>query len=207
MQKMEDLEKPILEMFGEIKKWSREVYLYMAAQKHGIKLSNSDLIFLSNSLWKKITQNAKYYSDTIPFIGSLLSKQIHFYLISASDCRLTLDDKTGLFHYDPKYSQNLKLQRLSKLTDLGIPKENIFIADPYDKPNPWVFRQALNQAKKDVKGKFTSVMIGDSLKNDLLPAKVAGMDKFFWLKRNSAKVLTADNEETTVINSLLKIVL
>lgn len=185
LDKVKDVEKPILEKYGQIKRWSREVGIYLAAQKYGIKLSNNDLIYITNNLWSKISQTASFYPDALPFLRSLQRNKIHFYLITSSDCRLILDDKTGLFRYKPDYSKKLKLARLAKFIKLGIPKENIFIADPYDKPNPWVFLEALNQAKKDVGVGFTSIMIGDSLKNDLLPAKRAGMEKVIWLKRGT----------------------
>lgn len=200
VKSLSELEKFIIEKYGEIKVWSREAALYICAEKYGIKLSNINLIYLSNTLWNKITQNASFYPDTIPFLDYLLSNKIPFYLVSASDCRLTLDEKTCYFSYDPEYSRNLKLKRFTMLYQKGVDIKHVFVGDPYDKPNPWVFTQALNQAKKDVGDKFTSIMIGDSVKNDLLPAKVAGMEKVIWLNRNEKKHLPVEYNEILTIN-------
>jgi len=202
VKRLKELEKFIIEKYGEIKIWSREAALYISAEKYGIKLSNSDLSNLSNTLWNKITQNASFYPDTLPFLDYLKTNKIPFYLISASDCRLSMDEKTGYFEYDPLYSRDLKLKRFKILYEVGICEKQVFVGDPYDKPNPWVFIEALNQAKKDVKGKFTSIMIGDSVKNDLLPAKVAGMGKIIWLNRNKDIVNKISEEYIDTITSL-----
>ncbi len=251
MQRLIELEKPVLEKFGEVKRWSREVCLYIAAQKIGITLTNDEIISVTNILWAKITQYAVFYPDAKPFLQNLINKTIPFYLITSSDSRLTMDDDTQLFHYDPEYSRNLKLQRLKIFTDMGIPQENIFIGDPYDKPKIWVFEEALKKARKDyltfsiktgdasdgftlnkftMKGipisaqtdnrrsstnlgyasgrtrklkyeKYISVMIGDSVANDLIPAKKAGMEKLIWINRN-AKLEKQEKDGILILNSL-----
>ena len=202
VKSLTELEKFIIEKYGEIKIWSREAALYISAEKYGITLSNHNLSDLSNTLWNKITQNASFYPDSLPFLDYLNTQKAPFYLISASDCRLTLDEKTGYFEYDPLYSRNLKLKRFEILYQKGIDKKQVYVGDPYDKPNPWVFLEALNQAKSDVKEKFTSIMIGDSIKNDLLPAKKAGMDKIIWLNRGSAKEKEVRKDRIMAINKL-----
>lgn len=201
VKSLTELEKFIIEKYGEIKIWSREAALLISAEKYGIKLSNDNLIYLSNTLWNKITQNASFYPDTLPFIDYLKVNKIPFYLISASDCRLIFDEKTGYFAYDPEYSRNLKLKRFTMLYQKGVDIKHVFVGDPYDKPNPWVFIQALNQAKKDAGISFTSIMIGDSVKNDLLPAKKAGMDKVVWLNRDEKRNLPAKDSEILTINN------
>lgn len=205
MEEMKTVEKPIIEKFGEVKKWSREVYIYLSAKKYGINLSNTILIDITNTLWNYTSQNASFYPDSLPFLRLLQKNKNPIYLITSSDCRLILDDKSGLFSYNPDYSRQLKLKRLSKFISLGIPKKNIFIADPYDKPNPWIFQEALNQAKKEMKTPFTSIMIGDSLKNDLLPAKTVGIERLVWLKRNSKEKMEKMSDGSWVINSLSQV--
>ncbi len=254
LQRLTQLEKPVMEKWGEVKRWSREVCLYIAAQKFGITLTNDEIISVTNILWAKITQYAVFYPDSKPFLQNLINKTIPFYLITSSDSRLTLNDDTQLFHYDPEYSRNLKLQRLKIFTDMGIPQENIFIGDPYDKPKIWVFEEALKKAKKDyltfslktgdasdgftlnkftMKGipisaqtnnrrsstnlgyasgrtrklkyeKYISVMIGDSVANDLIPAKKAGMEKLVWINRN-AKIEREETDGILILDSLAKL--
>lgn len=205
IKRLRELEKFIIEKYGEIKIWSREAALYISAEKYSIKLSNITLSNLSNTLWDKITQNATYYPDTLPFLSYLKNDKVPFYLISASDCRLTLNERTGYFEYDPGYSRDLKLKRFKILYRAGIVDKQIFVGDPYDKPNPWVFRQALNQAKKDAGNRFTAIMIGDSVKNDLLPAKEAGMDKIIWLNREGKDNTPKDNGKIWAVNNFTEL--
>lgn len=201
MQRLTELEKPVLEKWGEVKRWSREVCLYIAALKFGITLTNDEIISTSNALWAKITQYALFYPDSKPFVQNLLDNKIPFYLITSSDSRLTLNDDTQLFHYDPEYSRKLKLQRLKIFTDMGIPKDNIFIGDPYDKPKTWVFEQALIKTGKDIASPFTSTMIGDSVANDLIPARESGIDKLIWVNRN-AELERQEKDGILILNSL-----
>lgn len=196
------VEKQIVSKYGEIKIWSREACLYITAETLGIKLTNSDLTYITTALWNSITQSASFFPDALPFLKSLQMKHFPFYLITASDCRLILDDKSGLFIYNPDYSRKLKLARLTFLTKLGILPENIFIADPYDKPNPRVFRQALAKAKKDSGDKINSVMIGDSVKNDLLPAQKAGIKTLVWINREATKEKGGRNDGIITVNKL-----
>lgn len=184
MQRLTELEKPVLEKFGEVKRWSREVCLFIAGEKSGIQLSNEILLDCANSLWQKIAELAVFYPDAKNFLNMLIRKKMPFYLITSSDSRLIKDDQTGLFHYDPDYSRNLKLKRLRKFLDLGIPQNHIFIGDPVDKPKTAVFEEALNTAKKEVLSPFESVMVSDSVSNDLIPAEKVGMKKLVFLKRH-----------------------
>lgn len=186
MKRLGKLEKPIIEEYRETKRWSREVCLFMAAEKFYVGLTNEQILTVTNALWEKITQKAVFYPDSKPFLNRLIEKKIPFYLITSSDSRLTYGYKyNDYFHYNPEYSRNLKLKRLKILTDFDIPEENIFIGDPHDKPNPWVFKQAMKKARKDLKKKFTSIMVGDSYKSDLVPAKKAGINKLILLDRYS----------------------
>ncbi|MCL4338882.1 HAD hydrolase-like protein [Patescibacteria group bacterium] len=185
LSRLNEVEKPIIDRYGDIKRWSREAILYIAAERVDTKLNNAQLQSSVKALWDEITTHADFYPDALPFLKKLLVIKKPFYLITSSDNRLTLSDTTGLFHYDPQYSKKLKMERLDKFTKLGIPTDHIFIADPYDKPNPQIFSEALNFARKKLDSSFLSVMIGDSVKSDLLPAKKAGFEKLILLRRHN----------------------
>lgn len=187
MRRLTQLEQPILQKYDEVKRWSREVCLYIAAEKYGVKISNEQIVLIAQTLWDKITQKAVFYPDAKPFLESLISREIPFYLITSSDSRLVLKDTEQLFYYDPEYSRNLKMARLRLFTDMGISASHIFIGDPYDKPKPWVFQQAFEYVKKEIKGPFHSIMIGDSYKNDLIPAQSVGMEELILMNRIKSK--------------------
>lgn len=187
MKRLAELEKPVVNKFGEIKKWSREVCLFIAGQKYSVNLNNEILVTTSNALWEKITQYAHFYPDAKSYLSKLITRKIPFYLITSSDSRLTKDDRTDLFHYDPVYSRNLKMKRLQKFVDLGVPPEHIFIGDPIDKPKTFVFEEALKFARKEITEPFESVMVSDSYSNDLIPAEKIGMEKRILLVRTEHK--------------------
>jgi FMN phosphatase YigB (HAD superfamily) len=204
-QKMKRLQKKIITKYRQYKKWSREVFIYTSAMNLDVKLTNNQILLISKKLWEKIQNHAQFYPDSKPFLDKLKENRIPFYLITSSDCRLTLNANEGLFEYDPEYSKDLKIKRLKILTDWGIPKENIFVGDPIDKPDVWVFQQALQKAKNDNPMLEETVMIGDSVKNDLNPAKKAGMDKLIFLNRHSKKRVIKRNDGILEVNSLEEI--
>ncbi len=187
LERMKELQKPAVVKYGEVKRWSRETGLYVAAEKFGVKLTNSQIQTVISALWEKITQNAIFYPDAKRFLAYLENKKIPFYLITSTDSRLTLNDNTGLFEYDPQYSRGLKYKRLKIFTDMGIPKNRIFIADPIDKPNIDVFKRAFSFAKEENGKPFSSIMVSDSVKNDLHPAQKVGMEKLVWINRGGKK--------------------
>ena len=184
LARLKELQSIIIAKWGQIKKWSRECFIFIAAEKYAVKLDSQQTAACAENLWKSIAGHTPFYPDAKGFLHKLITQKIPFYLISSSDCRLQFNDKNQLFEYVPEYSRNLKLKRLKKLTDLGISEDNIFLGDPYDKPDPWVFRQALLKAEQDNGAIFHSIMIGDSPNNDLAPAEKAGMDEFIWLNRH-----------------------
>src|SRR3989338_2087042 len=195
MSRLKELETNIIHKFGQIKKWSREVCLYISAEKYKAKLTNRKLITASNKPWQAITNNTPFYPDAKRFLQSLIIKHQPFYLITSSDCRLQYDDKKDEFIYDPDYSRKLKLKRLEKFIKNGVPVENILIGDPSDKPSLQVFKNALQKAKKDLEQPFESIMIGDSLKNDLIPAQKAGINQLILINRNKIQINKDINED------------
>lgn len=192
LERLKELQSEIITKWGQIKKWSREACLYIAAEKFAVRLTSKQTDQATRTLWKSITAHTPFYPDSRKFLLRLQAKKIPFYLITSSDCRLKFNDRKGLFEYDPDYSRELKLERLFKFLNLGIPKENIFLGDPHDKPNLWVFRQALAKAKKVNSSSFISVMIGDSPENDLFPSRKAGMDELVWLDRQTKTTPKSD---------------
>lgn len=202
LKRLAELEKPVVEKFGEIKRWSREICLYIAAEKSGVNLSNEILVKTADALWKKITDYAVFYPDAEIFLDRLKDEKIPFYLITSSDSRLMKNDKTELFHYDPVYSRDLKLRRLQRFLDLGIPQNHIFIGDPIDKPKTRVFEEAMNQAKKENPYPFESVMVSDSVTNDLIPAHAIGMNKLVLLDRSGKLKLNEYDVPVRIMSKL-----
>lgn len=201
MDKLSKLQTNIIREYGQIKKWSRETFLYIAAEKYKISLSSRQIKTTTFALWSAITAHNPFYPDALKFLKNAIRKKLGIYLISSSDCRLQYDGKNNNFIYDPDYSKSLKLKRLEKFIRLGIPENHIFIGDPFDKPDLRLFKHALSFAKKDNPFPFQSTMVGDSVKNDLLPAKEAGINKLILIDRNKTQLGKNQNEEIEVIDS------
>src|SRR3990167_2240244 len=91
MDRLKLLQTNIIQEYGQIKKWSRETFLYIAAEKYGIKLTADQINKASFSLWKAITDHNPFYPDALKFLKILISENLNFYLISSSDCRLQYD--------------------------------------------------------------------------------------------------------------------
>lgn len=177
LKRLEELESPVIEKFHEPKKWSREVCLFVAGEKHGVILSKEQLTRTVDALWQAIGDNALFYPEAKEFLTRMITLRIPFYLVTSSDGRLLYDESARLFEYDPDYARESKFKRLHIFLEMGVPKERIFVGDPVDKPDPWVFLQALQKAQDELKEAFIAVMVGDSLKNDLLPSQKAGYDE------------------------------
>lgn len=212
MAKLKNLEKNIIQKYGQVKKWSREVFIYLAAKKYDVSLTAKQILISSTALWQAITQNTPFYPDALLFLKTCKSENLparrrggKIYLISSSDCRLKFNSAKKQFIYDPEYSRKLKLKRLEKFLQLGIKKENIFIGDPFDKPHLWIFQEALKKARTDNPKRFFSIMVGDSLTNDLLPAKSAGIEKIILINRHKNGLKTDTSEEFKVIKSFNEI--
>src|SRR3990172_6606947 len=67
-KQMAFLEKPVIEKYGEMKRWSREVMIMIASTQIGVSISGTQCIRASDALWKEITRQADFYPDVLFFL-------------------------------------------------------------------------------------------------------------------------------------------
>lgn len=168
-KKIEKLQAPVKEKWGSIKKWSREVFIKIAAEKLGLEVSPDLIQDAANAYWLTLTEKTLIFPGAKKLINQLQAKRLGVFLITSSDGRLVMRED-GYFEYDPKISEALKRQRIELLRERGIHFDVLTIGDPEDKPHLDFFEKGIHDAEtymsKPVKPE-ESVMIGDSFGGDL----------------------------------------
>lgn len=174
--KIDDYQKGILDNWGFIKKWSREVFLKMAIDSLNIGLNTSLIKKAVDAHWEGITQHAEIFKSAKILFKELRRQQIPVYILTSSDGRLVF--KNGDFVYDPEYSEEAKRNRMMKLKKQGLHFNDIIIGDPDDKPSVNFFKKGIKIVEKNLGRKIRKeelVMVGNSYEDDLeTPIKKLG---------------------------------
>lgn len=161
-------QEKILKKWGFIKKWSREVFIKIATDDLGMKLSPEIVIKAADAHWEGITFHAEIFSSARILFKELKKHKIPAYILTSSDGRLI--PKNSHFVYDPKYSEAAKRKRMMVLKTQGIDFTDIVIGDPYDKPSVEFFNNGLKAIEKNLGYKIKLsdlVMVGNSYEDDL----------------------------------------
>lgn len=166
-------QKPIIEQYGDIKKWSRETMLKISLDDYSINLNSKEITKLIDAYWLKLSQVSTPMPGVLDLFSEIKSHNRPSFLITSSDARLTLQDN-NYFHYNPKDSETFKTKRLEALKEKGIIYDKASIGDPEDKPHLDFFMKGLNIAEKYLNYKINPkniIMCGDSFKGDLQTPK------------------------------------
>jgi FMN phosphatase YigB (HAD superfamily) len=162
-------QKPVVEKYGNIRKWSREVFLKIASDDLSIHL-NPELIYESiNNYWEMVSDNSTPIEGVLNLFKKIKSHNRPIYFVTGSDARLKMNSQE-LFDYDPKYSEQFKAKRINALKNKGLFFNALSIGDPEDKPHLDFFEKAVTIAEKDLGHKLdykNSIMFGDSYVADL----------------------------------------
>lgn len=154
----------------EPKVWSREAYAVIAAQDSGIHIDKNKIDEARDVYWQAVLENYSLFRDAQEFIAFLKTQSIPLVLMTGSDAILRVNKDLSL-DYDPNFSREYKLQRLSKYFP-GLP---IIIGDPIDKPDTRYFDVVSKVIDK--LGNFSNdkiLFVGDSEKNDLMIPRERG---------------------------------
>lgn len=161
-------QRAIYDQWGFIKKWSREVFVKIAADYSGVNIDNKKIKKAVDAHWNALTKKAKPFESAKVLFKELNKRNIPCYLLTSSDGRLQFGSEG--FFYDPDYSEELKRKRMLRLKKEGLNFRDIVIGDPYDKPLKEYFERGIEKVKKDLDkdvGKNDLVMVGNSLEDDL----------------------------------------
>jgi len=214
MSKIDSLQIKVKQKFGTTKKWSREVFIKIAADELDIKTTSELIHEAAEAYWLTLTEKIEVFPGTLEFFEFLNKNNLPIYFITSSDARLKMLPD-GQFIYVPEYSEELKRHRIELLREKGLNFRLVTIGDPEDKPSVEFFQKGIGLAKQDLKlTEFDfskAVMIGDSIKGDLETPK----DKFHFglvvlFKKGQASLIKHEESYistgnlTTIINWLEK---
>ncbi len=187
--------------YGGAKKWSREVFIKLAAEQAGIVVSPELVREAADAYWITLTEQTTVFPSALNLIGEIRERKRPIYLITSSDARLRLG-KDGQFDYEPVYSEGLKRERIELLRDKGIDFNGLSIGDPEDKPHLDFFQKCVGIAESDISSAIdleNAIMLGDSFAGDLQTPKEKmgfGLVVLFQKGRKSTEV-TGPHQITT----------
>lgn len=173
IKEIENYQKNLPPKYGKPKKWSREIFIAIAAKQLELTVSGELISEAADAYWLRLTQNASIVPGAIELINEIKRHNRPFYLVTGSDVRLQKQEN-GQFNYDPHYSESFKRERVALLRQRGIHFNLVSIGDPEDKPHKEFFDKAIHMAEKDLGGKINlsnAIMIGDSFAADLQTPK------------------------------------
>jgi phosphoglycolate phosphatase-like HAD superfamily hydrolase len=169
VSRIEALQVRVKDKYGSFKKWSREVFIKIAADDAGVVLTPDIVHEAANAYWQKLTENTEVFPGVKDLMEQIVNHHRPIYLITSSDARLKMDE-SGQFDYDPEYSETLKRHRIELLKKKGITFNAISVGDPEDKPHLDFFQKGINLANNDLNQPIdypNAIMVGDSFSGDL----------------------------------------
>jgi len=195
----------LLQNSPEPKIWSRELYAVLAGQYAKISLSAPQCIKIADQYWEAVNKNSILYPDARSLIDKLNKRKTPYHLFSSSDYRLVW--RNNRWEYEPKYSKDKKIVRITALRAKNILPRSVTIGDPIDKPDLAFYRMMLDSASKalgTIVDPSECLITGDSYIGDVeAPVRKAGFKLGFLIKRDgiSGKL----SESIYCINNLLEI--
>lgn len=198
LSKIESCQQNIIKNYGNIKKWSREVFIKLAANQAQIKVSPDIVSQAANEYWSVLTKKTIVFPNVLNLLTQIKNHQRPIFLITSSDARLKMNSD-GQFDYDPKYSESLKRKRIEILKTKGIDFDGLSIGDPEDKPHLDFFQKGINLAKNTlgytIDTKY-SLMFGDSFTGDLqIPKEKLNFGLVVLFQKEKEDIEIVDNRE------------
>ncbi len=200
------LQKSVVKKFGSIRKWSREVFLKIAAESFDIDLK-SELIYKAvDAYWNTISERSVPIKGVFEFFDEIKKHNRPVFLLTGSDARLQFDG-AGSFSYDPQYSESFKRKRINALKNRGLYFNAVSIGDPEDKPHLDFFEKGIKTAEDDLNKKIetkNAVMFGDSYKADLqVPREELGFGLAVLFRKGQEKLIEEGEKYVSTGNLLL----
>lgn len=193
--------------YGHVKKWSRELFIKLAAEKAEVNLSPELLHEAADAYWLAISQSSQVYPDALKLVIEIYRHKRPLYLVTSSDARLKMRED-GQFTYDPAYSEGLKRQRMELLREKELLFNAVSIGDPEDKPHLDFFKKAVHIAELDLGTHIdprNAIMVGDSFVGDLLVPKNQLNFGLVALREQGRKELKIDDERQITTGNLLEV--
>ncbi|OGK27685.1 hypothetical protein A3G67_00980 [Candidatus Roizmanbacteria bacterium RIFCSPLOWO2_12_FULL_40_12] len=209
VEKIETSQKRVKEKYGGVKKWSREVFIKLAADQAGVRVAPELVHEAADAYWLTLTEQTTVFPQVLDLIQEIQKHNRPIYLITSSDARLKMDSD-GQFDYDPTYSEGLKRERIELLREKGVTFNAVSIGDPEDKPHMDFFQKGVKKAEEDLGHPIdlsNSLMFGDSFGGDLqVPKEQLGFGLVVLFQKGNEKTEIVDNRQidTGDVSSVLQ---
>ncbi|MCL4353597.1 hypothetical protein M1615_04000 [Patescibacteria group bacterium] len=194
----------VKEEWGFIKKWSREVFLKIAADEINVHLLPDLIMRCATIYWDTITDLTEPFDEAKEIVNYIFDRGYPVYLLTSSDGRLQI--KNGYFRYDDKISGGYKKNRMETLRSKELKFRNIIVGDPEDKPLPEYYKRAVKFIEEDLGRKIDLsdlVMTGNSFEDDLETPMLLGFGTGFLFKEGE-KLKKENTRNVYKIGSLLQ---
>ena len=172
-KEMENYQQEIKDKYGAIKKFSREVFIQIAADRANLDISPELLYEAADAYWVTLSEKTELLPGVKELTDTIKDHGRPLYLVTSSDARLKLK-QNGQFEYIPEYSEAFKRERMQLLRDKGLEFNIVSIGDPEDKPHLDFFQKGINLAEKDFGFQLNlknAIFMGDSFAADLQTPK------------------------------------
>ena len=113
------MQKQVLQGYGTKKKWSREVFIKLYADRLNIEITPEVIHSSIYVYWILLTKKTIVFNDALRLFKTIHNFKRPIYLITSSDARLKMQPN-GQFIYDPEYSKKLKAERIEILKERGL---------------------------------------------------------------------------------------
>ncbi len=189
------------------KKWSREIFIKLAAEEAGVDVSPELVHEATDAYWLELSQRTELFEGARDLIFEIKRHDRPIYLITGSDARLKMQTD-GTFIYDPAYSESLKRERIELLREKGIDFNLVSTGDPEDKPHVDFFQKAISLAVADSGQPIdfkNTIMVGDSYEGDLkVPIEHFGfgLGVLFNKNKNTTEVIDSHQISTGDISEI-----
>jgi hypothetical protein len=203
MNVMTALQLQVQKEYGHIKKWSREIYARIAAEKAGVSVTSELIQAAGDAYWITLTEQVTIFPDALRLTNTIAEHGRPLYLVTSSDARLIMQPD-GQFTYDPAYSEALKRSRIELLRSRGLRFNTVSIGDPEDKPHVDFFMKPIKVAEAELGHPIdyaSAIMLGDSFGGDLqTPKEQLGFGLVVLRERNHT--LQVDDEHQLTVGNL-----
>jgi len=203
LRTVENSQPSVVKEYGAMKKWSREIFVKMAADKLNIKVAPELVREAVDAYWMELSRITSAFSDAVELIKEIKTHKRPIYLLTSSDARLKMQ-ADGEFIYDPVYSEALKRERIELLREKGIDFNILSIGDPEDKPHLDFFEKAIKKATEDYGSPIelaNSIMAGDSFGGDLqTPKEKMGFGLVVLVDRTKPHLEVVDEQQINTDN-------
>lgn len=190
-------------------RWSRELWLSVACQQHGVAVKRlKTIIEAAESYWNAFLAHSSIYPDAKKMFTDIKFSAWKVILITNSDARLT-DTEKGQLAYDPEYSTRSKLARLpAALLDHSNIKL-VIVGDPVGKPHASFWEKVIHDTGYNPLEDI-AVMIGDSYASDIVGLREHGihgvlLDRSGTINRSEAPETTDIIGDLSAVPKLLEL--